>query len=141
MPNICPRKCYFQFRINDEEASERVIFELYDDMAPIMASKFREFCTGTLGALGYLGSKVFPVCLNPMHLIFCNQNIFLNFSTKLSTINYRRWKVSLVWEEVKFSILKIICSLLTSHLCRPNLVRFYLLSKRITFGWDTTHIS
>ncbi|XP_046636708.1 uncharacterized protein LOC124315225 [Daphnia pulicaria] len=60
MPNICPRKCYFQFRINDEEASERVIFELYDDMAPIMASKFREFCTGTLGALGYLGSKVFP---------------------------------------------------------------------------------
>jgi hypothetical protein len=53
--------CYFQFLINGE-ASERVIFKINYDMAPIMASKFLEFCTGTLAAPGYLRSKVFLVC-------------------------------------------------------------------------------
>lgn len=52
--------CYFQFLINGE-ASERVIFKINEDLAPTMASKFIEFCTGTLAAPGYLGSKVFSV--------------------------------------------------------------------------------
>ncbi|KZS12693.1 Uncharacterized protein APZ42_022797 [Daphnia magna] len=50
--------CYFQFLI-DNQPSERVIFKLDDQLAPIMASKFREFCTGNIPP-GYLGSIVFP---------------------------------------------------------------------------------
>jgi len=61
-PNVYQKMCYFQFLINGE-ASERLIFEIFDEMAPVMASKFREFCTGTLGGPGYIGSKVFSVCL------------------------------------------------------------------------------
>ncbi|KAI9562612.1 hypothetical protein GHT06_010066 [Daphnia sinensis] len=50
--------CYFRFLI-DDKPSERVIFELDDQLAPIMASKFREFCTGKIPP-GYQGSIVFP---------------------------------------------------------------------------------
>lgn len=45
------------------EASERVIIKMNEDMAPVMAAKFIELCTGTLAPPGYLGSKVFPVFL------------------------------------------------------------------------------
>ena len=58
----CQKMCYFQFMINGE-TSERVIFKMNEDMAPVMASKFIELCTGTLAPPGYLGSKVFPVYL------------------------------------------------------------------------------
>ncbi|XP_057367393.2 uncharacterized protein LOC130688430 [Daphnia carinata] len=50
--------CYFQFLI-DDQPSERVILKVDDQLAPIMASKFREFCTGNIPP-GYLGSLVFP---------------------------------------------------------------------------------
>lgn len=61
------KMCYFQFRI-DDQPSERVIFEVNDEFAPIMASKFRDFCTGNIPP-GYLGSTVSPVSLERIILV------------------------------------------------------------------------
>ena len=135
----CQKMCYFQFMINGE-TSERVIFKMNEDMAPVMASKFIELCTGTLAPPGYLGSKVFPVYLYISWFSSIYFTYFFIFSIKLSTTTGQDRKAFLRWEEVKLTTMKIFYSLLMSRLCRRNLALFYLQFKRKTIGFDNVYL-
>ncbi|KZV76795.1 allergen [Peniophora sp. CONT] len=56
MSTPSPPNVFFDFTIDDKPAG-RVIFRLYDDVAPMTARNFRELATGQHG-FGYAGSAI-----------------------------------------------------------------------------------